>query len=124
MMVGHDAFDRIAQRAIRRIPREIRRHLDNVVIAVEKRPSRELLDDMDVPPGETLFGVYEGNSLLERSATDPALQPDRIILFQEPIENDCDTIDDIEYEIETTVVHEIAHYFGIEDERLAELGYD
>jgi predicted Zn-dependent protease with MMP-like domain len=124
MHVTQQKFDEIVRRAIRRIPREIRTHLDNLVICIEQRPSRKLLKEMAVPHDETLLGVYLGDPLTERLATAPPLQPDRIVLFQEPIEDCCDTAKDMEREIAITVVHEIAHAFGISEERLAELGYD
>jgi predicted Zn-dependent protease with MMP-like domain len=117
-------FDRIVTRAIRRIPRELRDYLDNVLIAVKQRPSREILEEMDLPPDEPLLGVFQGVSMMERSVTSPPLFPDTIFLFQEPLEKMCDSLEELEEEIEITVVHEIAHFFGISEERLAELGYE
>lgn len=124
MKLSNEEFDRIVQRAIRRIPEEIRQHLDNIVISVRKRPSRRLLEDMDLPPDEPLLGVFEGVSLLERSVTDPPLYPDTIFLFQEPLQEMCETLEELEEEIEITVVHEVAHYLGMTEERLEELGYE
>jgi predicted Zn-dependent protease with MMP-like domain len=124
MKLSNEEFDRIVQRAIRRIPEEIRQHLDNIVISVRKRPSRRLLEDMDLPPDEPLLGVFEGVSLLERSVTEPPLYPDTIFLFQEPLQEMCETLEELEEEIEITVVHEVAHYLGMTEERLEELGYE
>jgi len=117
-------FDRIVQRAIRHIPRELRMHLDNILISVRKRPSREILEEMDLPPDEPLLGVFQGISLMERSLTVPPLFPDTIFLFQEPLEEMCESLEELEEQIEITVVHEIAHFFGISEERLTELGYE
>jgi predicted Zn-dependent protease with MMP-like domain len=117
-------FDRIVTKAIRRIPRELRMHLDNVLISVRKRPSREILEEMDLPPDEPLLGVFQGVSLMERSVTAPPLFPDTIFLFQEPLEEMCESLEELEEQIEITVVHEIAHFFGFSEERLAELGYE
>jgi predicted Zn-dependent protease with MMP-like domain len=117
-------FDRIVQRAIRRIPRELRTHLDNILISVRQRPSSELLAEMDLPPDEPLLGVFQGVSLMERSITEPPLFPNTIFLFQEPLEEMCKSLEEVEEQIEITVVHEIAHFFGISEERLAELGYE
>ncbi len=118
-------FDEIATRAIDRIPEELRGYLENIVISVQPRPSDELLEEMGMDPEEdTLLGLYQGVALTERSATDPPMYPDTIFLFQEPIEEMCDSVEEIEDEIEITVVHEVAHFFGIDEERLAELGYD
>ena len=116
-------FDRMVKRAIRRIPEELRQHLDNVLISVRKRPSEEMLEEMDVPAGETLLGFFSGVPLVEQSVTDPPLYSDTIFIFQEPLEEMCETVEELEQEIELTVVHEIAHYFGISEERLEELGY-
>ena len=124
MKLSNEEFDRIVQRAIRHIPEEIRRHLDNIVISVRKRPSRRLLEDMDLPPDEPLLGVFEGVSLLERSVTEPPLYPDTMFLFQEPLQEMCETLEELEEEIEITVVHEVAHYLGMTEERLEELGYE
>jgi predicted Zn-dependent protease with MMP-like domain len=116
-------FDRIVKRAIRRIPEELRQHLDNVLISVRKRASEEMLEEMEVPPGEELLGFFSGVPLVEQSVSDPPLYSDTIFIFQEPLEEMCETVQELEQEIELTVVHEIAHYFGISEERLEELGY-
>jgi predicted Zn-dependent protease with MMP-like domain len=123
MKVSQKDFDRIVKRSISHIPREIRRHLENILIAVQERPSRTLLKEMGLFPHKTLLGIYRGVSLEKRSVTAPPLYPDTIFLFQEPLEEMCDTIEEMEQQIEKTVVHEIAHYFGISEERLADLGY-
>lgn len=113
----------MVKRAIRRIPEELRRHLDNVLISVRRRPSKEMLEEMEVPPGETLLGFFSGIPFGDHSVTDPPLYSDTIFIFQEPLEEVCRTRAELEQEIELTVVHEIAHYFGISEERLEELGY-
>src|SRR6185436_6115413 len=125
MRLSPEEFDAIATQAIERIPEELREFLENVVISVQKEPSRDLLIEMGMDPEEdTLLGLYQGVALTERSATDPPLYPDTIFIYQEPIEEMCDTVEEIEEEIEITVVHEIAHHFGIDEDRLTELGYD
>lgn len=123
MNLSEKEFDRIVKRSIRRIPGEIRRHLENVLISVKKRPSADMLQEMGLPADEPLLGVFSGVSLMDRSVTDPPLFPNTIFLFQEPLEQMCGTIEELEDEIEITVVHEIAHALGISEERLAELGY-
>jgi len=123
MKLNQKEFDRAVRRAIDRIPDEIREHLKNVVITVRKRPSREMLDELGMTADDPLLGLYQGASLMERSVFAPPLYPDTIFIFQEPLEQMCDTLEELEQEIEITVVHEIAHFLGIEDDRLAELGY-
>ncbi|RJQ50254.1 MAG: metallopeptidase family protein [Desulfobacteraceae bacterium] len=123
MNVSRKEFDRIVMRAIRRIPEEIRNHLDNLLISVQKRPSPELLEEMGIPADETLFGVFQGTPLVERSVMDRPLFPDTIFLFQEPLLEACANVEELEKEIEITVVHELAHFLGFSEEDLAELGY-
>jgi len=123
MKLSEKEFDRIVKRAIRRIPAEIRKYLDNLVISVRKRPTRAMLMDAGLSPGDSLFGLFQGVSLLERSVTSPPLFPDTIFLFQEPIEEACKKIEELEEEVEITLVHEIAHFVGMTEERLEELGY-
>ena len=117
-------FDRIVKRAIQRIPEEIRRHLENILITVKKRPSPDMLEEMGFAPDELLLGLYWGVPLNERSAAEPPLYPDTIFIFKEPLEETCETPEELEEEIEITVVHEVAHFLGISEERLSELGYE
>jgi predicted Zn-dependent protease with MMP-like domain len=123
MKLRQEEFDRLVDRALQRIPREIRDHMDNIVVSVRKWPSPDLLENMDISPDEALFGVFEGVPLSERSVLDPPLYPDTIFIFQECLENACGSRDELEKEIEITVVHEVAHYLGISDEELEDLGY-
>jgi predicted Zn-dependent protease with MMP-like domain len=124
MKLSKTEFDRIVTRAIQRIPVEIRQHLDNILISVQRRPSKDLLAEMGMPPDELLLGIFEGTALPERSITEPPLYPDTIFLFQGPLEEICGTVSELEEQIEITVAHEIAHYLGLSDEELAKLGYD
>ncbi len=123
MKLSQKEFDRIVKRAIGRISPEIRQHLKNVVISVRERPTRKMLREMGLQSDELLLGVYQGVSLIKRSVTSPPLFPDTIILFQEPLEEGCETKEKLEKQIEITVVHEVAHFVGISEERLEELGY-
>src|SRR5213594_4233193 len=82
-----DKFKRLVSQAIAKLPEEFQKRLENVVVLVEDRPSRELLDQMEVPPGDTLFGLYEGTPLTERGIAAP-LYPDRIWIFKKPIEEE------------------------------------
>lgn len=123
MKLSQEEFDRIVKRSIRRIPHEIREHLDNILISIQKHPSRKLIKELGLPPDETLLGFYQGVSLRERSPMYPPLYPDTIFLFQEPLEESCNTLNELEKQIEITVVHEIAHFLGMSEERLVELGY-
>ncbi|WP_210724083.1 metallopeptidase family protein [Leifsonia sp. PS1209] len=88
--------------------------LDNVVFVVEDRPEDGSLD---------LLGLYDGVALTERDSYGFGEMPDRIILYQEPLLSICDDIDQLREEIHVTLVHEIAHFYGIDDARLHELGW-
>jgi predicted Zn-dependent protease with MMP-like domain len=124
MKLSNPEFDRIVKRAIRRIPQEIRQHLDNILITVQKRPAPDMLAEMGYPPDEPLLGVYWGVPLNERTVAEPPLYPDTIYIFKQPLEEMCVSHEELEEEIEITVAHEVAHYLGMSEERLAELGYD
>ncbi len=124
MKLNPKEFDRAVRRAYNRIPAEIRERMGNVVLTVQKRPTPEMLEESGYPPDEPLLGLYWGDSLQERSFfTPPPLHPDTIYVFQESLEEMCETVRELEREIEITVVHEIAHFLGIEEGRLEELGY-
>ncbi|HOJ15261.1 MAG TPA: metallopeptidase family protein [Deltaproteobacteria bacterium] len=124
MKVSDREFARIVARALDNIPEEIMRHVENVAVTIEDRHSPEVLEEMGLEPDEPLFGLYTGVALTEREISSPELMPDTIVIFKEPLLEYCTSREELEEEIEITVVHEIAHYFGISEERLAELGYD
>lgn len=121
--LSRQEFEKAVWRAFRRIPAEIRDRMDNVVLTVRKRPSRQLLAEMGYPPDEPLLGLYEGPSLAEHSFFAPSIYPATIFIFQEPLEEMCDSLAELEREIEITVVHEVAHFLGIGEQRLEDLGY-
>ena len=114
-------FKRIARQAIEALPQEFKPYLENVAIAVEPHASDEMLDDMEVPEDEDILGIYEGASLTEGSGELPEM-PARIVLYYEPLLDACDTEEELIHEIQTTVLHEIGHHFGLDEERLTELG--
>lgn len=123
MHVSNREFEEAVERAIAMIPGMFRAHLDNLSIVVEDRPSRDLIEMMAMPVGETLFGVFSGVPLPERTVTEPLLYPDEIIVFREPLMAACRSVEELEEEIAVTVVHEVAHFMGLSEERLEELGY-
>jgi predicted Zn-dependent protease with MMP-like domain len=124
MKLSSKEFDRAVRKAIRRIPEGFREHLENIVISVQNRPSRDLLEEAGIPPDGTLLGLYMGDSLMDRSVTHPPIFPDTIFIFQEPLEEMCGDIEELEEQIAITVIHEVAHYLGMDEERLRELGYE
>jgi predicted Zn-dependent protease with MMP-like domain len=106
-------FEEHVRRALDSLPPELARGLENIAVVVED----EHPDDPD------LFGLYEGVPLPERGSETVAL-PDKITIYRLPLEETFTDPDELEREIRITVLHELAHYFGIDEERLAELGYD
>jgi predicted Zn-dependent protease with MMP-like domain len=117
------AFEKLIRESIGELPEEFRERLQNVAIIVEDYPSEELKKQMDLSPDDTLFGLYEGVPLTERGFFEQPLYPDRILIFQRALEDECDSPDELKDEVKTTLVHEVAHFFGIDDEYLEELGY-
>ena len=119
-------FEQLVERALDSLPEELQSVLDNVVIFIEDQPSPKTLRDMDVPRGDTLLGLYDGVPQTERTSQYGLVPPDRITLFQRPIEESCNTEEEIPEQIRRTVLHEVAHHFGIDEERMEEIeeGWD
>src|SRR5919201_190269 len=120
------AFEALVLLALEGLPEDIRRLTNNVDIVVEREPSPEQLEQAGIVPesDETLFGLYEGVPLTERDSNYGLVLPDRITIFQGPLEELCQSRQEIIEEIRKTVVHELAHHFGIGEARLRELGYE
>ena len=116
-------FEALVRQALATLPPELRRLMDNVEIVVEDWPTDEDLATAGLGPAETLFGLYLGVPLTERTSAYTLTMPDKIIIFQGPLEEYCPTWDELVNQVRVTVVHEIAHHFGISDARLAELGW-
>jgi len=121
--MGRAAFTRLVAEALDTIPEEFGRHLANVAVVVEDAPSPALLRDMGLDPRrDTLYGLYQGVPLPERTGDPPAL-PDRIVVYAAPLLRDCRTVRTLKREIRTTVVHELAHAFGLDDRAIRRHGY-
>jgi predicted Zn-dependent protease with MMP-like domain len=117
-------FAALVSEALATIPAEFRRYLDNVAVCIEAWPSDALLESLDLDPEiDTLFGLYEGTALPERSFDFAGQPPDRITIFREPILEEFTSERAIRREIERTVVHEIAHFFGLDETAVRRLGY-
>lgn len=124
MKLNAKEFDKVVRRAYQRIPLEIRERMNNFVLTVKKRPTSEMMKELGFRPDETLLGLYWGASLQEQTFFEPPpLHPDTIYIFKECLEEMCETVEELEREIEITVVHEVAHFLGIDENRLEELGY-
>jgi predicted Zn-dependent protease with MMP-like domain len=116
-------FDALVAEAIDSLPRGLLARIHNVAIVVESAPSPSLLRRNAVPRGDTLLGLYEGIPLTQRTSTYGSVVPDKITLFQAPIESAAGyDPGQIREQVRRTLLHELAHYFGIDDDRLEELG--
>jgi|DewCreStandDraft_2_1066082.scaffolds.fasta_scaffold00132_45 predicted Zn-dependent protease with MMP-like domain len=122
MRLSRRRFQQLVEEALAEVPEAFREALDNVHVVVEDWPTAEQLAAVGLPEDGVLFGLYEGTPLPERGI-EPPLLPDRITLFQGPLEEACDNEDDLREEIRRTVLHELGHYFGLDEDRLEELGY-
>ena len=114
-------FERLVRQALAEIPGEIQAQLENIDLVVDDRPSKDQLIGSGIEEGECLLGLYEGIPLTERYGYNMVL-PDKITLFQRSIEAICSSDAEIVEEIRNTVIHEVAHHFGIDDYRLGEMG--
>jgi len=112
--------------ALDRIPEDLAEVMDNVVVLVQDEPDPEMLteEDYDDSGMPTLLGLYDGVPLTERDEGWSMVLPDRILIFRGPLERWCTSREELEEEITVTVIHEVAHHFGIPDERLHELGWE
>lgn len=115
VQVNRRRFDRLVHRAVMSLPADFRRRLDNIVVAVQDRPSRRLLEEVGA---DDLLGIYIGVPLTERSSGDLFQMPDRIMIFQRPLEEICRSDAEIVEQVRITVVHEVGHYFGLDDEEI------
>lgn len=115
-----EEFERLVELALEEIPEDFVELLDNIIVTVEEEPAEEDLaglpdDDPDDPERGEIFGLYVGTNLLERDSGYQAM-PDRVILFSGPILRACDTRAEAVEEIRRTVLHELGHYFGMEED--------
>ena len=114
MELGAEEFEGLVSEALDGVPAELAALMDNVVVLVEDEPPAEEPD---------LLGLYEGIPLTERDSAYTFAQPDRILVFRGPLTRMCESTEELVEEVRITVVHEIAHHFGIDDHALHDLGY-
>jgi predicted Zn-dependent protease with MMP-like domain len=98
--------------------------LANVAVVVEDWPPGELLEELGIPPDDSLYGFYHGVPLPERSVQDSGLLPDRISVYRGPLIKDFPDRNELSLQIRITILHEIGHYFGMDEEELSRLGYE
>jgi predicted Zn-dependent protease with MMP-like domain len=119
--VTREAFTALVEEALREIPRRFRAEMKNVAVVVEDEPPDHILDEMEVGPDDSLFGLYQGTPLPERGWGYGNNLPDRISIYQFPIEDACEDEDEIRECVAETVIHEFGHYFGMSEEEIEEI---
>ena len=117
-------FARALREALLELPPMFRDALANVAVVVEEWPSDDLLNELGVPPDDTLYGFYHGVPLPERSVLDSGLLPDKISVYRGPLMEDFPDRNELCRQIRITLLHEIGHYFGMDEEELSRLGYE
>jgi predicted Zn-dependent protease with MMP-like domain len=115
-------FRRLVKEAVRSLPPDLLHRVENVEIVIETRPTANDRKATGLGRGHTLLGLYHGIPLTQRGDNYNLVLPDVISIYQEPIEAICSDDDEIRAQVRTTVLHELGHYFGIDDDRLEELG--
>jgi predicted Zn-dependent protease with MMP-like domain len=116
-----EKFEELVDIVVSRLPEEFRELLENIDIIVEDWPSKNQVKRLGLRSRYSLLGLYEGTPRTERGQNYNLALPDKITIFQRPLESQCRSLTELKAEISRTVKHEIAHYFGIDDERLRKI---
>jgi len=111
-------FEELVERALRKLPRGFKDKIKNVAVVVEDWADDETLADVGIEPPDTLYGLYRGIVLTRRDSGYGNVLPDTVTIYQGPIEEDCDDEEEMAELVRETVVHEIGHYFGLDDETM------
>lgn len=122
MRLTESDFEQLVVDVLDSLPESLLQMLDNVDVVIEPRPSKAQMRRMGITHG-SLFGLYEGIPLTERDGSYSIVAPDKITIFQRVIEGACSTEQEVADQVRTTVIHEVAHHFGIDEEKLDELGW-
>lgn len=117
-------FEKLVQRALEQIPQPFQQAMQNVAIVIEDWPDPEVVEEITGDPDELLYGLFSGTPLPERRLEDSGELPAMITLYQRPLEEDFPDLDELVEEIEITLVHEIAHFMGFDEDTLREYGYE
>jgi len=108
-------FERLVEFALKSIPKRFRDSMQNIAVVVEDEPSPELLAEMEIEEGDSLYGLFQGTPITERGWSDGTRMPDRISIYQRPIEQDAEDAEDMLVIVVETVIHEFGHYFGLSE---------
>ena len=116
-----ERFARLVEEALREIPRRFRDEMRNVAVVVEDEPPAHILAEMEIEPPDSLFGLYQGTPLPDRGWSYGNALPDRISIYQGPIEDSCEDDEEIRECVAETVIHEFGHYFGMSEDEIEEI---
>lgn len=111
-------FEALVERGLRRLPRKFRDKLANIAVVVEDWADDETLADLGIEPPDTLYGLYRGVDLTHRDSGYSNVLPDTVTIYQGPIEEDCADEEEMAELVRETVIHELGHYFGLDDETM------
>jgi len=111
-------FEAVVERALRRLPRVFREKLENIVVVVEDWADDETLEEMGIEPPDTLYGLYRGVDITQRDSSYGNVLPDVITIYQGPIEEDAADQREMTEIVRETVMHELGHYFGLDDDTM------
>jgi len=117
-MMTRRQFEDLVERALRRLPRKFKDKLANIAVVVEDWPDDETLADLGIEPPDTLYGLYRGVDLTHRDSGYGNVLPDTVTIYQGPIEEDCADEEEMAELVRETVIHELGHYFGLDDETM------
>ena len=111
-------FEALVERALRQLPRKFRERIANIAVVVEDWADDATLAEMGIEPPDTLYGLYRGIDLTRRDSAYGNVLPDVITIYQGPIEEDAADEDEMAEIVRETVIHEVGHYFGLDDETM------
>ncbi len=117
-------FEQVVEEVIEELPKRLRNAVRNLGVLVEEEPSDDLLLELGHDPNEHLLGLYVGVPLPERTFGEEPYLPDQILIFRKPLEHICQNRRELREQIRITVIHELAHYFGFDEDHLQRLGLD
>ena len=121
MKLTRREFEEVVVSALRHLPKFLKRKMENVDVVIEGQASQSILSEMGVQSPYELLGLYQGVPFDRRGFYYGNVLPDKITLFQIPIESRCKTKEEIEEKVKRVVIHEVGHYFGLDDKRLREI---
>ena len=114
-------FEALVESALKKLPRSFKQKMANIAVVVEDWADEETLRDVGIEPPDTLYGLYRGIDLTRRDSGYGNVLPDTIHIYQGPIEEDCDDLEEMAEMVRDVVIHEVGHYFGLDDETMEDI---